>query len=502
MGTPEELPHTLAPGRIGAAAIAYFALAATAPIAVLVHVVPAAYATGGGPLVPLSFLAAGLVLILFTAGYAAMGHRAPFAGAMYTYVAKGLGRPGGTAAAWLALTSYQVIQLGLYGLAGVAAAPLLRSWFDVEAQWWMVAAGCWLVVTLCGPIRIEVSSGLIALLVLVEGVVVVGFAAADVIDPAAGELTVASIRPSGVDLPVLGLLLVVSVLAFAGFETSGAYAEEALRPRRDPGRGAYLSVVVLTVLLAGASWSLATAAGPGRIAELSRARGPELLFDLAAARLAPWAVTLGRLVLLTGLVAAMVALHHTIARYLFALGRERVLPSGLSRTSPRTRAPRNASLAQSLIAGVALLAAYAIGTSGVDLLGRRLIVAGGLGVLVLLMATSLAALLHLNQVPNGEGVWSRFVAPVLATVSLGVIGYLALGDVRRLLGVPAWTVPAAIGAVVFLGVLHALLLRRFHPVIYAGIGQGGVPVVVTPPKLPEQRPHAEPGAHRPERVNR
>ncbi|SNY74283.1 APC family permease [Paractinoplanes atraurantiacus] len=501
MGTPEELPQTLAPGRIGAAAIAYFALAATAPIAVLIHVVPTSYAAGGGPLVPLGFLAAGAVLILFIAGYAAMGHRAPFGGAMYTYVAKGLGRPGGVGAAWLALTSYQVIQLGLYGLAGAAAAPLLRSWFDVGAQWWMVAAGCWLLVTVCGPVRVEVSSGLIALMVLVEGVVIVGFAAANVIDPAGGEVTVASIRPSEVDMPVLGLLLVVAVLAFAGFETSGAYAEEAIRPRRDPGRSAYLTVVVVAVLLAGASWSLSTAAGPGRIAELARARGPELLFDLAAARLAPWAVTLGRLMLLTGLVAAMLALHHTIARYLFALGRERVLPAGLSRTSPRTWAPRNASLTQSLIAGVALLAAYAIGISEVDLLGRRLIVAGGLGVLVLLIATSLAALLHLNRVPNGEGAWSRFVAPVLATVALGVIGYLALGDVR-LLGTPSWIVPAAIGGVALLGVLHALLLRRLHPVIYAGIGQSGVPVVVTPPRLPQQRPHAEPGAHRPERVNR
>ncbi|GAA0472879.1 amino acid permease [Paractinoplanes deccanensis] len=506
MGTPDQSPHTLAPGRIGAAAVAFFALAATAPIAVLVHVVPAAYATGGGPLVPIAFLAAGLVLIVFTGGYAAMAHRAPFAGAMYTYVAKGLGKPAGAGAAWLAVASYQVLQLGLYGLTGAAAAPLLRSWLGAEAQWWMVAAGCWLVITLCGTIRVEVSSGLIALLVLAEGAVVTGFAVANAIDPVAGGRTAATIAPSGVDMPVLGLLLAVALLAFAGFETSGAYAEEAIRPRRDPGNAAYGTVLAVTLLLAGASWSLAVAAGTGQIAALARERGSELLFDLAAARLAPWAVTLGRLMLLTGLLAAMLALHHTIARYLFALGRERVLPSGLSRTAVRTWAPRNASLVQSLAAGVALLAAYAIGVSDVAVLGRRLLVAGALGVLVLLVGTSLAALLHLNQVPDGEGAWSRFAAPLLSTVALGVIGYLTVRELGPLLGVPGssalrWIVPVGVALVAIAGALHALLLRRLRPEIYEAIGRG----VVVVPALPAPREPSDerqPGAHRPERVNR
>ncbi|MEV4344249.1 APC family permease [Actinoplanes sp. NPDC049596] len=528
MGTPEDSQHTLAPGRVGAAAVAFFALAATAPIVVLVHVVPTAYAAGGGPLVPLSFLAAGIVLILFSAGYAAMAHRAPFAGAMYTYVAKGLGRPGGVAAAWLAPVSYQVIQLGLYGLTGAAAAPLLRAWFDVTAEWWMVAAACWLIVALAGTIRVEIGSGIVALLVLVEIAVVTGFAAANAIDPSDGAIAPATILPPDVDMSALGLLLSAGILGFIGFETSGAYAEEAILPRRDAGRAAYGVVIAVSLLLAGGSWSLATAAGPSRIAALARERGDGLLFDLAAARLAPWAVTLGRLMLLTGLLAAMLALHHTIARYLFALGRERVLPAGLGRTSPRTWAPRNASLVQSLVAGVALLTAFVLGVSDVVALGRRLIVVGGLGVLVLLLATSLAALLHLNQVPNGEGLWTRFAAPVLSIVALGVLGYLALRDVGTLLAVPGsspvrWIVPAGIAGVAVLGVLHALILRRIHPVVYAGIGQGGVPVVVTPPALPRPRPaperpeaqateHSEPGpedhsprepgAHRPERVNR
>src|SRR5688572_26457450 len=99
----------------------------------------------------------------------------------------------------------------------------------------MVAAGCWLLVALGGTIRAEVRGGLIALLVLTEVAVTAGFAAANVIDPAGGELTTAGIVPATVDRPALGLLLAVGMLTFIGFETSGAYAEEAVRPRRDPG---------------------------------------------------------------------------------------------------------------------------------------------------------------------------------------------------------------------------------------------------------------------------
>ncbi|MBM2618148.1 APC family permease [Actinoplanes sp. LDG1-06] len=500
---------TLAPGRLGAAAVAFFALAATAPIAVLINVVPAASATGGGPLVPLSFLALGIVLLLFSAGYSAMAHRAPFAGAMYTYVTRGLGRPVGVGAAWLALVCYQAIQLGLYGMVGAAAAPMLNSWFGLETQWWTVAAACWLLVALCGPIRSEVGSGLIALLVLAEVAVTAGFTAANIIDPGGGQITRATLVPSGVDMGALGLLLVVGLLAFAGFETTGTYAEESIRPRRDPGLATYVTVAAIALLLATASWSLSTAAGAGQVTALARGRGSEMLFDLAAGRLAPWAVTLGRLMLLTGLFAAILALHHAISRYLFALGRERVLPAALGRTSRRTLAPRSSSLTQSAVAALLLAGAAVAGVADPPLAGRRLVIAGGLGILVLLLVTSVAALLHLNQVPNGEGAYTRFVAPVLSTVALGSLGYLAFRDLGALFGVreSLWVVPLALVTVGLIGALHALILRATRPVIYAGIGQGGAPVVVTPqvprPRAAEepQEPR-EPGAHRPERVNR
>jgi amino acid transporter len=471
-------PRTLATGHLGTSAITFVALAASAPILTLITVVPAAYAEGGGPLVPLVFLALGVLLLLFAFPYAAMGRRAPYAGAMSTFVTRGLGRPAGLAAACLALASYQAIQLALFGLVGVTLSPLLP-----DVPWWQAAGGCWLLVTLLGLVRVEITSGLLALVVLAEAAVVLGYATANVIEPADG---ITFPLASTVNQPLLGLLLVICALTFAGFETTGTYAEESIRPRRDPGRATYAAVIVLALLAAVGAWALSIAAGPARITALAQSRGNEFVFDLAAARLPPWTVALGRAVLLTALVAAALALHHAMARYLFALGREHALPSYLGRTSHRTMAPRDAALTQSAIAGLLLLA---LGEPG-----PRLAMAGGLGVLALLTATSVAALLHLNRVPDGEGVWTRFVAPILSAVGLGSVAYLAvdLGSFDPSLIVLA--------AAAMLGLLHALVLRLIRPVIYAGIGQAGVPVVVTgrTPNLPKPR---EPGAHRAEQLD-
>ncbi|WP_433793176.1 APC family permease [Actinoplanes sp. CA-252034] len=505
----------LASGRVGAASIAFAGVAATAPMVTLVTVVPAALADGAGPLVPWSFAVAGLALLLFCAGRAAMIRRFPSAGAAYSQVAHGLGRPGGVVAAWLAIAGYQAIQFGLYALAGLTAAPLLSS-LGLTAPWWVVAAACWAIVALCGTMRIEVAAALIGLVTVAQAAVLAGVGAADVMQPAGGRVAADSIRITGpalLDRPALGLLLVVAALAFAGLESSAGYAEEGFQPRRSAGFGGYWAVVLLTLLLGGLTWSMIVAAGPDRIAAAA-ARGPELLFDLAAERLAPWAVTLSRAMLLAGVLAAILALHAVIARYLYALGRERVLPGVLGRTRRRTAAPRAASVTQSLIAGAALAGAHAAGAAPGLRTARWLIAGGSLGILLLLLLVSVAALLRLNRVPGPEGAWSRFLAPVLSTVSLGTLAVLAFRDLPALLALPAGyplvrVIPAAFATCLVLAVAHALLLRRLRPVIYAGIGLAGTPVVVTPPAVSHAEPavatiprQRDPGAHRPERIDR
>jgi amino acid transporter len=380
-------------------------------------------------------------------------------------------------------------------MAGSAAAPLLADWFGVAVPWWAVAAGCWLVVALVGFVRVEVAGALLAVLVLAELAVLTGFAAANLLHPAGG-ITWETLRPTVVERPTVGLLLVVAAGAYIGVETVAAYGEEARGPRRALTRATYAAVAVAALVYTAGAWAMSVAVGPGRIAAAAADRGPELMFDLAGARLAPWAVTLGQVLLLTGLLAAMISLHHTIARYLFALGREHLLPGWLARTAPRTSVPRAASLTQSLVAAGAIGACVALHADPTGWLVRRLTVVGAMGVLVLLVLSSLAALIHLNRVPGAENVWQRFLAPVLSTVGLGTLACLTYVNVPDL---PP--VLIVLGTLFIVGALFGVSLRRKHPVEYAGIGLGGVAVVVTP-AIPQQRALRAPGAHRPERINR
>ena len=504
---PPPATYPLAAGRLGASALVFFALAAAAPFTVVTAVVPAAYAYAktDAIVVPAAFLLLGVILLLFSVGYSAMARRAPNAGALYSFIARGLSRPAGVGAAWLALLSYNTIQIGLYGAAGAAAAPLLDLWFGVSADWWMVAAGCWAVVALCGLLRVDIAGGLLAVVVLAEAAVITGFAAANLLEPGAGAITWRTVVPTGwagIDRPALGLLLVAVAFAFVGFETTAAYGEEARRPRRSITRATFLAVGLLSLLYAASAWAMSIGAGPGRISALSAGRGSELVFDLAGERLAPWAVTLGRALVLTGLVIAMISLHSTVARYFFALGRERLLPAWLGRTTLRG-VPVAGSLTQSLIAAAALGGVYAAGWDPLTQTFRLLTTAGALGVLLLLLATSLAALLFLNRAPNDETAWQRFVAPGLATVLLGALCYLAFVNLGELLGVPSGDpllvfVPSAFVAAILFGVSYGSVLRAAGPIVYAGIGLGGTAVVVAP-AIPKPR---EPGAHRPERIDR
>ena len=147
--------------------------------------------------------------------------------------------------------------------------------------------------------------------------------------------------------------------------------------------------------------------------------------------------------------------------------------------------PLGGSVTQSLVAAAALGGVYAAGWDPLTQTFRRLTTAGALGVLLLLLAASLAALLFLNRAPNDETAWQRFVAPGLATVLIGALCYLAFVDLGELLGVPSGDpllvfVPGAFVVAVLFGVAYGFALRALGPIVYAGIGLGGTAVVVAP----------------------
>ncbi len=63
---------------------------------------PTGYAVTGIIGIPAAFVLLGSILLVFCVGYNAMSRRISNAGAFYAYIAQGVSRPAGVAAAWVA----------------------------------------------------------------------------------------------------------------------------------------------------------------------------------------------------------------------------------------------------------------------------------------------------------------------------------------------------------------------------------------------------------------
>ena len=488
---PGRVSSALARDRLGVPAVLSFVLAGVAPLTVAAGVIPAAYATTGLTGIPAAFVVVAVILATFSAGYVAMTRRVTNAGAFYALITRGLGRPAGVAAALVALLSYSFLQTGLYGALGPAAASDAATDLHVHAAWWAWALGAWAIITVLGLLRVDITGRVLGVLLAAEVSVIVAQTVLGLAHPAGGHLSFATLSPADLGSAgsgTFGVLAVVAVLGFVGFEQAPVLGEEAKNVRRTIPAATYTALALIAIVYAGVAWAMAARTGTSHVVAVAAAQGPGLMFGLSGnAALSNTAQVL----FVTSLFAAALAFHNAVLRYMFALGRENVLPAALGRTGGNN-IPKAASLAQSTT-GLTVIAAYALTRQNpMDHLFFWLGTAGGLGIILLLAATSAAVIAFFARDPRGENLWSRLAAPALAAVALATIAVLAIGHYATLLGVApgnaaVWAFPASYAAVAVAGGGWGLILRARRPAIYATIGLG---------------PHAITGRHTPARETR
>jgi amino acid transporter len=472
---PGAMTRALARDRLGIPAVLAFILAGVAPLTVAAGVIPSAYATTGLTGIPAAFIVIAVTLALFATGYMAMSRRITNAGAFYAFIARGLGRIPGTAAALVALLGYSFLQVALYGAFGPAAASLAGAHLGIHAQWWKWALGAWAVITMLGLLRVDITGKVLGVLTGVEIIVIIAEEVSGLSSPAGGHLSFATLSPSALTsagFGTFGVLAVVAVLGFTGFEQAPVLAEEAKRPGRTIPVTTYLALGLIGIVYAAAAWAMAAHAGDHHVVAAAAAQGPGLLFGLGSGALSQTAQWL----FLTSLFAAMLAFHNTCWRYAFALGREGVLPGVLSHTGSNN-IPTTASLAQS-VTGLAVIVGYALaGAQPMQDLFFDLGTTGGFGVLLLYALTSVAVIVFFARHPSSETAFSCLIAPALAAILLTGIAVLAIQHYATLLGVApgsaaAWALPAGYGAVAALGLVWGLVIKISRPDVYATIGLG------------------------------
>jgi amino acid transporter len=379
------------------------------------------------------------------------------------------------AAALVALLAYSFLQVGLYGALGPNAASEAAAHLGIHAAWWAWALGAWAVITVLGLLRVDITGRILGVLLTAEVIVIVAETVAGLAHPADGHLSFATLSPAALGSAgwgTFGVLAVVAVLGFVGFEQAPVLGEEARHPRRTIPAATYIALAVIAVVYAGAAWAMAAHVGDQHVVAAAAQQGPGLLFSLGGYALSQAAQVL----FLTSLFAAALAFHNTCWRYMFALAREGVLPAALARTGSNN-IPQTASLVQSATA-LATIAVFALaGWPPMQVMFFWLGTTGGFGILILLAVTAVAVIVFFHTDSRGEPTWTRVTAPALAAVLLAGIVVLAVWHYNTLLGVApgsvaAWAFPAAYAAVAATGIGWGLVLRARRPQVYATIGLG------------------------------
>lgn len=454
---------------LGVAGIVFLVLAAVAPLTGTIVVAGLAIALGNGGGTPMSFLIVAVVLLLFAVGYAQMSKQLVNAGGFYAFVVKGLGRPGGLVAGLIATLGYNFFVVGTIGTSGFFMQIVIADLTGFNLHWYVWGLASIVVSFLMGRRGIDFSSKILGVALVLEVLMLVVFNVSVLVQTG---YDVAAFSPSAVFAGSLPIGLLLAATGFLGFEATALFGEEARDPQKTIPRATYAAIILIGVILAWTTWSVVSATGVAQAQDeaLAHLEGGDLIFALAQQYLGGPAVVLMQVLLLVSLFAAMLAFHNAATRYLFALGRARILPSALARTR-ENGAPQFAGIVQ---AGFAAVVALCFALAGVDPITSLVPAMLGFGTLSLIVLQGLAALsvIVAFRRQRDPRFIATFIAPGIGFIGLLCIAVLAFLNFDIVAGSDALAVnllPLLLLLALVGGLAYAAYLRSRKPQVYASL---------------------------------
>src|SRR5215213_3683963 len=250
---------------LGVPDLVFFIVAASAPLTAVAGGQAATYLVTGNKGVPFMFIPLGIILALFAVGYAAMSRHVTNAGAFYAYVARGLGKVWAVGAAFIALIAYNAMQIGIYGLFGVAMGAFMADKIGITLDWWWWCLIGGAIIGVLGVLQIDLNARVLAVLLILEVVVVALFDFAILADPGPQGITATGFDPGVAFGSAVGATLTFCVASFVGFGSAAIYSEEVRDPKRTVARATFIAIGLIAVFYALSSWLVGIAAGPNTI---------------------------------------------------------------------------------------------------------------------------------------------------------------------------------------------------------------------------------------------
>jgi amino acid transporter len=474
--TGEQQP--LLRGHMGVIEIAFTVLAFSAPLTVAWGYLPIVILFGGIG-APISFFVTMILLLLFSVGFVKMSRGIPNPGAFYAFIAHGINRIWGLGSAYLASFAYLAILAGIHGFFGIVTGGLIESFGGPSIPWYVLAPILLVIVGVFGYIGIEFSAKVLTFFLAVEVLIVTIFDVAAFIHGGPEGRTLEPLTVGAFTSGQMGLGILFCVSMFIGFEATAIFREEARDPDKTIPRATYLSVVFIGLFYGITAWITIMAIGTGTVLD-EAANAPADMFPGAfGALLGTVAKDIAAVFVLTSVFASTLATHNILSRYLFNLGVDKALPPFLGSVHPTQKSPYKASVVTSIATLIVLVAVVLIGIDPGIFYGRAAGI-GAMSIMILMLLTSVAVLVHFRRSPDTEGtntVWSTIVAPGLATLGLGGVIILTIANFNLFLGsTTVWSVVflVVIALVFVAGAYAALRLKRTRPDIYVRLGRSKI----------------------------
>ena len=418
---------------LGARAIVFMVLAFAAPISVVVGTMPLAFGFGNAVGVPGTYLISALVLFCFVAGYSAMSRHVVNAGAFYAYITRGLGKEVGGAAAYVALVAYGCLTIALCVMFGYFAASVLLGLFSIHLSWWVYSAAALAVVAVFGYRSVDMTAKILGVALVLELVMITALVVGVLVKYGTSAFHLSAFSPSSIFSGKPGVGFVYAFLSYIGIEATAIFSEEAKDPERTVPRASYGAVALIGAVYVFASWALLGAYGPAHVQAAAAAQPALFAFGASQTVLGTFPTDVMQILLLSSLFAVVLAAHNSTARYMYSMGRARLLPAGFGRSHTRWHSPYLGSVFMTLLTAVAVIAIKIAGGDPYLGFGGPMLALGTVGILSLQAVASASIFVFFRRLGDRR-VWTTVLAPVLAGACLTTAIVLILGNYGMVTG--------------------------------------------------------------------
>jgi amino acid transporter len=477
-------------GALGLAGIMLLSLASAAPLIGALGNIPLGIGLGNGQGMAAGYIWVTVVLLLFSAGYAAMANKLTAAGGFYSFISHGIGRPFGMAAGWSALFGYLLVEVALIGAVGYFGHNTFATVFHIHMGWVVYA---FIGIAICTALSwsdVKLSTKVLGVALVIETVALLIMDFAVLFKGGPSGTPLSPLNPVNAFKGLApGVGIFFAFWSYLGFEVVPNYAEESRNPRKHTRVGLYAAVLIIGVVYVLTAWAGVVGHGTSGVVKAATSDPINFYYSIAGSYVGTWLTDVMKVFVVTSSVACALAFHQTTCRYFYALGRERILPRRLGYTHPRWESPYVAVVLQGVLVALAVGAfigfwyiskpAQTFSTNFAnapyfELFGWMAIATTFFVLLnqVLSSAATVAYFRRKEHQADGHW-WSTLVAPVLGGAGMAAALYLLISNLTTVGGdiIFVKLIPWVCIAWFLIGLGLALWVRARRPKRYSELGR-------------------------------